>query len=402
MSTPELPTARHPATQPAPQAAVPDEIFNLASSTGSAHEPFPDVESIAVLRGGGIGDLIMAMPAINALAQTYPHADVTLLGMPSHAAILRNRNSCISRVEILPVAEGIRPGHGVDPAGLNGFVQAMRKKQFGLGVQLHGGGRFSNPLVAGLQAAHTVGSRADGAGPLDRTLYHQYFQHEVLRALEVAALAGACSTEHRLQWQATEPELLQARALLATFSLDPSRERPLVLLHPGAKDPRRRWPTASFATVAAELVEEGCQLVVVGEKDEWSIVQEVVDRGQALLPSRNAHRQLVSLAGAMDLGTLCGMLALSSALVANDSGPRHVAQALGVPTASIYWAPNAVNAGPLLRGRHRMQIAWDTACPECGAATAGQAVPECGHESSFVAGVAADAVLADTLELLRS
>jgi hypothetical protein len=94
------------------------------------------------------------------------------------------------------------------------------------------------------------------------------------------------------------------------------------------------------------------------------------------------------------------MLSLCRLLVANDSGPRHVAEALAVPTASIFWAPNVLNAGPLYRSRHRVQIAWETACPICGMAAAGQAVPECGHSCSFVAGVPVEAVLADAVALL--
>ncbi len=365
--------------------------------TRVVHSPFNDISRIAVLRGGGIGDLVMAMPAINALAGTYPDADIVLLGMPSHAELLKSRGTCISRVEILPVEEGIRSGCGrPDPDGLQRFVAGLRAQNFDLAVQLHGGGRFSNPLVNALQATHTVGSRTKDAEPLERNVQHQFFQHEVLRGLEVAGLAGAASTNHRLEWAATEGERQRARVVLPEHS----PQRPLVLLHPGARDPRRRWPAASFGSVAASLAAAGCQLVVVGDQGEQTLVQEVVDIAHGLLGTGAARRNVVPLAGAADLDGLCGMLSLCSLVVANDSGPRHVAEALGVPTASVFWAPNVVNAGPLLRERHRVQIAWDTTCPVCRTDAAGQAVPDCGHEASFVAAVAVQAVLDDAHALL--
>lgn len=360
------------------------------------YERFSNVARIAVLRGGGIGDLVMAMPAIDSLAEAYPTAEITLLGMPSHAEILHNRQTCISRVAVLPCAEGIRNGVP-DLAAQARFTQSLRRQKLDLVVQLHGGGRFSNPFVAQLGGTHTVGSRSPDAQPLERTVHHQYFQHEVLRGLEVAGLAGASKASHRLQWGATEDERARARALLPEHW----QERALVLMHPGARDPRRRWPAASFAAVAAALVHAGSEVVVVGDGQEGDLVHEVVHLGRGLLGSAAAQRHLLPLAGSMHLGVLCGMLSLSQVLVANDSGPRHVAESLGVPTASIYWAPNVVNAGPWFRAQHRVQIAWDTRCPVCSAEAAAQTIPACGHEKSFVTGVAVRDVLADVLDLLR-
>lgn len=362
------------------------------------HTPFAQVRRIAVVRGGGMGDLVMAMPAINALARAYPRAEITLLGMPAHAALLQNRRTCIARVEILPFAEGIRPQRGNEPPGESkaDFLHTMRGRAFDLAVQLHGGGRFSNPFVLDLHARHTVGSRAPDAGPLERTVPHQYFQHEVLRGLEVAALAGAYGTRQQLRWQATDAELLQARVLLpATTS-----ERPLALIHPGAQDPRRRWSAGNFAAVAAGLANEGCQILVVGDGTDVEVAQLIVAAARKLLHPGTPSRVLGSVAGDMDLGTFCGLARLSRVLVANDSGPRHVAEALGVPTAAIFWAPNMVNAGPLLRARHRVQIAWETRCPVCQCPAAGHVTPTCGHEGSFVDEVPAAAVLADAVALL--
>src|SRR3954470_19728720 len=65
-------------------------------------EPFPSIEQIAVLRGGGLGDLLFALPAVEALAAAYPDARLTLLGMPLHRELLAGRLHAGLDVEELP------------------------------------------------------------------------------------------------------------------------------------------------------------------------------------------------------------------------------------------------------------------------------------------------------------
>ena len=77
-----------------------------------------------------------------------------------------------------------------DAAVLDRFFEDMRQERFDVAVQLHGGGRHSNPFVRRLGARLTVGLRAEDAPALDRTVPYRYFQHETLRFLEVAAQLG--------------------------------------------------------------------------------------------------------------------------------------------------------------------------------------------------------------------
>jgi ADP-heptose:LPS heptosyltransferase len=89
-------------------------------------------------------------------------------------------------------------------------------------------------------------------------------------------------------------------------------------------------------------------------------------------------------------------------VVANDSGPRHIAAALGTPTVGIFWFGNALNVAPFGRGRHRVLLAWTTRCPVCGAdaTQVGWTAERCPHNPSFVADVEVPAVLDEVLDLL--
>ena len=100
------------------------------------------------------------------------------------------------------------------------------------------------------------------------------------------------------------------------------------------------------------------------------------------------------------------MYAGSAVLVSNDTGPRHLAQAVGTATVAICWCGNMINAGPLTRSRNRAYVSWTVKCPECGARNAEPELPAahasqgCEHDPSFVDSVSVEPVLADAVELI--
>ncbi|MCC9205764.1 glycosyltransferase family 9 protein [Arthrobacter sp. zg-Y769] len=363
----------------------------LARGVGPLAAPFSDVRKIAVLRGGGLGDLMFALPAVEALAAAYPAASITLLGTALHAALLADRPGPVHRVEVLPAAPGIAAGSG-DPQAVDAFLARMRQERFDLAVQVHGGGRNSNPFLLGLGARHSVGTRTPDAAALERSIPYIYYQHEVFRALEVAGLAGAAPVSLDAQLPVLATESAAARALLLP-------DRKLVTLHPGATDPRRRWPASCFAEVAVHAVARGCQVVVVGDDADRCLARQVADLA---LAGAGPDAPVRSLAGDLGIGTLAALLQASSVMVGNDSGPRHLAQAVGAATVGIYWFGNVVNAGAFGRTRHRVHMSWVSACPVCKAdvTQVGWTAERCEHDDSFVAEVRASDVWADVDELL--
>jgi ADP-heptose:LPS heptosyltransferase len=354
---------------------------------GVAAPRFPGVRRIAVLRGSGLGDLVQSLPAADALAAAYPDAELTLLGMPSHVALLADRPSPYRVLVELPVRPGVRDGPE-DPACASAFAQRMREQRFDLAVQLHGGGRNSNPFLLDLGARHTVGSRTDDAPELERTRPFLHLQHEVLRGLEVVALAGAVPVglEPRLRLRRAEQEQREA-----------ARSGPAtVVVHPGATDPRRHWPLERFALVVRALVADGVRVQLVGDAAEAALAEQLlagVDDPGGLLTSR---------AGEQTMGELVATLATADVVLANDSGPRHVAAAVGTRTAGVYWVGNVVTAAPLGRSRHRIQVGFTTSCPVCGTdlTEPGWTAERCEHDPSIVADVDPGRVLADVRALL--
>ncbi|MEU6185022.1 glycosyltransferase family 9 protein [Nocardia sp. NPDC047038] len=362
-------------------SAIDAELVSSRPVLGSLGETFPDVRRIAVLRGGGLGDLLFALPAIHALAARYPGARIILLGSAEHAALLADRPGPVDEVVV------------VDGEGSDGGAGGHRLGPIDLGVQLHGGGAWSNPFLTSLRPRWTVGSRAEGAAPLSRMLPFRYYQHETLRALEVVGLAGAAPVLLEPHLEPTPADRSAAAEILRGL------HGPVAAVHPGARDPRRRWPPERFAEVAGHCLDRDMAVVLLGSEPDLDLVEDLRRRIGARSSDGVRTRQVRTLIGA-PLPTLCGVLARSAIFVGNDSGPRHLARAFGTPTVGIFWIGNVINAGPLGRARDRVLMSWTTACPLCHRDCTDEELPRCPHDVSFVAGVRTRDVVRDIDDLL--
>ena len=350
---------------------------------------------IAVLRANALGDLVFSLPALEALRAEFPSAEIVLLGRQWHVTFLGERPSPVDRVVAVPGDEwpdaapnalhGDAPWLAATPAERRSFRAAMRAEAFDIAIQVHGGGRNSNPFLTELGAALTVGLRSPDAPALDRWVPYVYYQQEVARCLEVMALLDA-----RPVSIAPHIELTEADRQAAREAMPIDHPAPLAVLHPGALDPRRRWPADRFAALGDRLASEGLRIVLTGTEAEAPITRAVAAAMAA---------SALDLAGRTSMGGLAGIIERASLVVSNDSGPLHLATALRAPTVGIYWCGNMINGGPLTRARHRPVISWRTTCPRCGVDCTRT---QCDHRDSFVAEVEVEEVAAAARDLLAT
>ncbi|MCK0508386.1 glycosyltransferase family 9 protein [Aromatoleum anaerobium] len=358
----------------------------MTGSAGNAPPPrFAEVATIAVLRPNGVGDFVFALPALAALRETYPQARIVLLGKPWHKVFLDSRTPLVDEVVALPPVPGVGapPGAICDAGAIESFCALLRRRGFDLACQMFGGGRYSNPFLLRLDARHTVGLRTPGAAALERSLLYVPWQNERLRLLEVAALAGART--------ATLEPLLPVLQRDETELGDrlPLPPHPLAVLSPGASDARRRWSIDRFAEVGDALVRAGALVVVQGSADERQLSAGVV--AAMRMPAIDAG-------GLLSLDGLAALLQRARLVVASDSGPLHLAHALGTPTVGIYWLKNLFVSAPLTAARHRHTVSLRLQCPVCGRQNLDS---RCGHDPSFVDDVEAAEVTELALELWR-
>lgn len=355
----------------------------LPSASGEARLPALDhtvvdgVERLAVVRANAVGDFVVTLPTLTALRRTYPSARLTLFGDRWLAAFLAGRPGPWDEVVVVPPYPGLRglPSDAEPGPEWDEFRVRHLDAAYDLVLQLHGGGRNSNEFVTALGPRVSAGARAADARALDRWVPYVLGRHEILRCLEIARLVGAepgglGELEPLL---AVTPGDLTASADRVSGAVD-------VVIHAGANDSRRRWPATSFLKLIQRLTGESRRVVLIGGPG---------DRDLAARLREGAGDRCTDATGELSLGGTLGLLARARLFIGNDSGPRHLAAAVGTPTVGIFWAPNLQTFGPLV-GDHRAVTTYQVNCPVCGRP---QVREHCGHDVSLVEDVAVDDVM---------
>jgi lipopolysaccharide heptosyltransferase II len=156
-------------------------------------------------------------------------------------------------------------------------------------------------------------------------------RHEVRRQLDLVAAVGCETADQRL----SRPELPdrareRVAARLASLGLD--RCRDWVLIHPGATAASRRYRPSAFAAAADHLAERmGRRILFAGGPADADVVESI---------RTGMRARSLSLAGRLDLPELVGLIELAPVVIANNSGPAHIAVAVGTPVVDLYALTN--------------------------------------------------------------
>jgi ADP-heptose:LPS heptosyltransferase len=350
-------------------------------------------KKIAVLRANALGDFIFVLPALQLLRSIFPDAEIFYLGKQMHQVFLAHRPSPVDHVVVIPPYPGVGEAEDfqADPAETDAFFQAMQAERFDIALQLHGGGKNSNPFLLRLGAAFTVGLGTPDAVALDVTIPYITYFNETLRYLEVVSYLSMHHS-HDSMLTVTDQDMEEAAAVM----IQPGMPAPSAVLHPGASDLRRRWPAENFARIADFLVEEGWQVYINGIENERAISEEIISH-------MHCRYNVCDLSGKISVNGLTGLLSRADLVISNDSGPLHLAHILHIPAVGIYWVGNMITGMPLTSATCRPAISWTTRCPVCGleCARLDTVSNGCRHEVSFVASVSVEEVRASVTELMK-
>jgi ADP-heptose:LPS heptosyltransferase len=331
-------------TAPVVNAVVaPLPVHPAAHRPGVGDPDWSAMARILVVRPDNVGDVIMTVPALRALRAAAPRARLDLLASPAGAAAASLIDE-VGEVVVASVSWQRLPGgdedgrDGRDPDGE--LVATLAARGYDAAVVLTSFSQSPWPAAAICRRAGIavrVGTSKEFGGD---ALTHWVPAppdggHQVDRALEVLAAVGVPS-------QGTD------LAVRVPADADPQApEGRYVVIAPGASCPSRRWPAARFADVGRGLAERGWTVVVTGTAREADLVAEA----SAGVPG---VRRLV---GTLDLGGLAALVAGADAVVVNNSGGAHLADAVGTPVVELFagteevaqYAPRSVPATVLTR-----------------------------------------------------
>jgi heptosyltransferase II len=223
--------------------------------------------------------------------------------------------------------------------------------------------------------------RGSGVRPRPPLRAHQLYDY-----LHLAAAVGASPEPVAPQLFVAQNEIAAARK---KFGLEET-ERPLLGLNPGAEyGPAKRWPMEQFIAAAREIQKQtNCTWLMFGGPAETAIA----DRIESAIPS--PPNAILNLAGKTSLRELMALLKICRVLLTNDSGPMHVAAALGVPVVVPFGSTSPELTGPGLPGdpQHRL-LKSDARCSPCFRR-------ECPIDFRCMAGISAERVSQAVLSLV--
>lgn len=299
------------------------------------------VHKIAILRALHLGDLLLAVPAFRSIRAGFPSAEISLIGLPWARAFAERFSCYIDRF----VEFGGFPGiieTPIDPQRSACFIDEQRAKGYDLVIQLHGNGSVSNACALAFEAKVSAGLFPE-APPEGLTIGAPYpgALPEVERNLTLARLLGCPDLGDGLEFPLFDRDQIEADDLLAPLEGQP---HPWIGVHAGARAPARRWSERRFAAVANELAAvHGASIILTGGPGEEASAEAV--GAELLYPALN-------LAGRTSLGGLAAIIARLDLFISNDTGPAHIADALGTPSVTIFGPADPVRWAPLDQIHH--------------------------------------------------
>lgn len=311
----------------------------------------PDLPRTLVVRLDSAGDVLLAGPAVRAVAAGSSYTALLCGPQGFHAG------------KLLPGVDDVlvydAPWVGLEPAQVTreatrqmlGAVMAGRFDRALILVSYH-----QSPLPVALLlklagVGWTAADSEDYPGALLDLRHHRLpHRHEALAALDLAEAGGFALPPG-------DDGTLRVTTPPDTTSLTGSD--PYVVLHPGAAVPARAWSPERARRAAAALASDGHRVVVTGGP------------GERELTARVAGRHALDLGGATDLRHLAGVLAGARVAVVGNTGPGHLAAAVGTPVASLFapvvpaerWGPYGVRHVLLGDQRERCADSRARDCP---------------------------------------
>jgi heptosyltransferase-2 len=276
-----------------------------------------------------VGDSVLAIPAMKAVRARFPEAEITLLVRPWVSGVFKSA-PFIDHLWSEP-----------RPSGLSDWMRitkSIRQNHFDMALLFPNSFESAAMIFLG-RVPQRVGYATDGRRWLltNSLKPSSEKRHQVHYYLDLAEAVSAEVAQPSIAIEATAEERTQAARLLASEGIAPDRR--YLVLNPGAAyGSAKRWGEEGFAeagdTLAAEL---DIDVAIVGSQVERSIAESI---------QKQMRSRVAVLNGKTSLETLIGVIANASLVLTNDSGPMHIAAALGVPTVAVFGSTDHVVTGP--------------------------------------------------------
>ena len=322
-----------------------------------------DIRRILVVKLDHIGDFIVSLPAIRHLKTIFPGATITVLAGPASRAFAGMEPAIDEFLTFEFFHARSQLGErGVTKEELTDLAARLAPYQFDLAVDLRKH-LSTREVLRYTGARYLAGFDHLGQAPFldvalewdsDRALSHKrlHVTNDLLNL--TGAIDAAAGTGRTLFANAVEPLPLES----LPAAIQPLFRKAVVAIHPGAGNITKQWPARHFSALIDLLIERAdVNVILVGGPDERAVAQSILD--SLLRPDAAA-----SVAGDIPLALLPRLLAGCALYIGNDSGPKHIAAAVGMPVIGIHsGVVDAKEWGPL--GPNAVALWRDMSCGPC-------------------------------------
>lgn len=279
-----------------------------------------------------IGDVVNSTPALHCLRQRFPEAHLCV-EVGERAVEVLNGFPGIDEIWIRPTHQGLW--------GKLAFIRRLRRGRFDLAVILDDSADMVlHAWLAGIPARFGVSRKRKFRRLYTAFVPHNPSRHETLDHFrDLVAMLGCDISDYRPRlypspedWQFAEGSLRQAGW---------DGKTPLVGINPGASKAHRRWFPERFAQVCDALSAEGYGCVILGGPGDELLAEEIM---------RNCQCRPLVLTGRLTILQVCALLPSLRVLITADSGPMHLAAAMGTRVVALYGISDPAYTGPYGEG----------------------------------------------------
>lgn len=314
--------------------------------------------NVLLIRLDNLGDVLVTTPAFHAVRDSLPDCRLTLLASPVGAQAGR-LNPDIDDV-IVYDAPWMDPWQRLplDSDREQAVIATIRDRRFDAAMIFTSFRQSALPAaylcyLAGipLRAAASI----DGPGSLltTRHKHPELMMHEVERGLDLVRVLGMDTDDHHLVLSVPDGARSEARRIIAGTTL---AKGPVVALHPGCSMPARTYPWEMYVKVADLLIERlDATVLLTGAESERELVERIQSR---------MRRDAISLAGAVAFPALCALIECADITITNNTGPMHIAAAVGTPVVALFALTNPPEQwGPWMVPHRQLYV--DVPCRLC-------------------------------------
>ena len=313
------------------------------------------VDKILMIKFWGIGSIILATPAIRAVRERYPTAEIIFL------TFLQNKEIC----ESIGLIDEIIT---IESSSLSRFIYQtikvlayLRRLRLDLVVDLEFLARFSSIMtyLSSARKAAEFYSNILWRGDLSKIKVHYncYF-HVTENFLNLVRILGVKEKSQGLSRPLVDAEAKKKiGAIFKSHNITPNDILIMVNINSSDMARERRWPKEKFAVLINRLSKEySLKIILIGGKEDKDYVDSFLD----LLKLKNS---VLNLAGKTNIKELIALLEQCSIFISNDSGPLHIAEALDIPTVSFFGPETPILYGP--RGDKHLVYYNNLLCSPC-------------------------------------